>query len=83
MSSDSKNLIALVLINNICYSENKNKKKKKKKNKKDRSFLNEAMAEKQEQQERIGYQIFTTSVKLLIEKEEFRCYLRMNTRSCY
>ena len=38
MSSDSKNLIALVLINNICYSENKNKKKKRRKIKKTEVF---------------------------------------------
>ena len=46
MSSDSKNLIALVLINNICHS----KKKKKEKNQQDQNCLNETMREKQERQ---------------------------------
>ena len=44
MSSDSENLIALVLINNICLSKNKNKKKEKElKNQKDQNHLNEAI----------------------------------------
>ena len=46
MSSDSENLIVLILINNICNSKNKNKKKIKETKK----YLDETMAEKQEQQ---------------------------------
>ena len=34
MSSDSENLILLILINNICYSKRKNRKKKNQRDKK-------------------------------------------------
>ena len=44
MSSDSENLIALILINNICCS------KQKQKNQKDQNVSNETMAETQERQ---------------------------------
>ena len=74
MSSDSENLIVLILINNICYSKNKNKKKSKRrksiwmkpwlKNRNNKSAYNNIFPE-----------------LLLNDKEEFRHYLRMNTTS--
>ena len=69
-SSDSENLIALILINNICYSKNKNEKKSKRpksiwmkpwlKNRNDKSAYNNIFSE-----------------LLLTDKEEFRRDLRM------
>ena len=74
MSSDSENLLALILINNICYSKSKNKKKSKRpesiwmkpwvKNRNSKSAYNNMFSE-----------------LLLTDKEEFRRYLRMHTTS--
>ena len=41
-----ENMIALILINNICYLKNKKQKNSKRK----KTYLNEAIDEKQEQQ---------------------------------
>ena len=56
MSSGSKNVIALVLINNICYSKKQKqiKERKKKNYQKKQNCLYEAMAEKLELQECIS-----------------------------
>ena len=74
MFSDSENLIALILISNICFSKSKNKKKSKTpesiwtkpwlKNRNLKSAYNNIISE-----------------RLLTDKEEFRCCLRMNTTS--
>ena len=74
MTSDSEDLITLILINNICYSKSKSKKKSKRpkgiwmkpwlKNRNDKSAYNNIFSE-----------------LLLTYKEEFRRYLRMNTTS--
>ena len=74
MTSDSEDLITLILINNICYSKSKSKKKSKRpkgiwmkpwlKNRNDKSVCNNIFSE-----------------LLLTDKEEFRRYLQMNTTS--
>ena len=66
ISSDSRNLIALVLIDTICYS----RETRTKKFEKTKTYLNETISEKQEQQKCIFSELLLTA--------KFRHYLRMN-----
>ena len=74
MSSDSENLIALVLINNICHTKNKNKKIRKK------SKRPKLSQWKYHHNDKSTYVNILLEL-LLTEKEEFCCYFRMNTTS--
>ena len=74
MSSDSENLIALSLINNICHTKNKNKKIRKK------SKRPKLSQWKYHQNDKSTYANILLEL-LLTEKEEFCCYFRMNTTS--
>ena len=71
-------LIALVLINNICHSRNKNKKGKIQKY---QNYPTEIMTEKTGTTEVHVLTYFQNF--FLTEKEEFRCNHRMNTTSYY
>ena len=74
MSSDSENLIALVLINNICHTKNKNKKIRKK------SKRPKLSQWKYHHNDKSTYVNILLEL-LLTEKEGFCCYFRMNTTS--
>ena len=78
MSSDSENLMALILISNICFSKSKNKIKKKKKSKTPKSIWTKPWLKNRNHKS--AYNNITSEV-LLTDKEEFWRCLRMNTTS--